>query len=72
MNKLGAAYDLSPFELSGYLEEQKIRRLEEIEHLLEQEEEEVEMPEGDYTIQVLCMYLYHCVWIYNGLFIRST
>lgn len=49
----GAAYDLSPLELTTYLEEQRNKRLEEINHLLEQETaEEVEMKEGDYTIQV--------------------
>lgn len=50
--KLGNAYEMTPVELAQYLEAQKLKRLEDMEYLLSLEEEVLEMPEGDYTIQV--------------------
>lgn len=55
LRKLGLSADMSAIELSMYLEKQKEERLNEIKQLMEEDEYkdvDVEMPEGDYTIQV--------------------
>lgn len=58
LRKLGLSADMSAIELSMYLEKQKEDRLQEIQRLMEEEDykvkerEEMDMPEGDYTVQV--------------------
>jgi hypothetical protein len=55
LRKLGLSADMSAIELSMYLEKQKEERLNEIKRLMEEDEykdTDMEMPEGDYTIQV--------------------
>lgn len=50
--KLMEEYDMNPYELSIYLEEQRKKQKEEIEALLQVREEVAELPEGDYSIQI--------------------
>lgn len=54
MGKLGLNPDMSSVELALYLETQRDKRWDEIGKLIEEAQyaEELEMPEGDYTIQV--------------------
>ena len=44
--------ELTPFELELYFKEQARKRRDEMAALLQAEEEVLELPEGDYTIQV--------------------
>jgi hypothetical protein len=43
---------MSPFAVAQFLDEQRKGRSDELKELLEQEREELELPEGDYNIQV--------------------
>ena len=47
-----AGSNLSPYELSVFLEEQKQRRLKEIDDFLENSDSQVDLKDGDYTVQV--------------------
>ena len=44
--------DMSPYELEQYFKEQAKKRQEEMENILQIPTEELELPEGDYSIQV--------------------
>ena len=48
-----SGYDLNPVEMIQYMEEQRSKRKEEMEYLIQQDEtDETDMPEGDYIVQV--------------------
>jgi hypothetical protein len=61
--------DLSPYELSLYMEEQRKKRREELAELLEVQEIEETLKDGDYSIQVnISAYIY--IYVHEFKFIN--